>query len=137
LKIVCDTNVLISALVFSGGLPDKILRAILANRLVHFISPDLLGELVLVLQKKFRLPPAERVRIVELITDNSTMVYPVERLALIKSDPTDNRVLECAVEARAQFLVSGDKKHLLPLIRVKQVRIVSPAEFVCQCPFAI
>lgn len=137
MKIVCDTNVLISALVFPGGLPDKIMRAIMDDRLVHFTSPDLLGELVLVLQKKFRLPTDERARIVEWLTDNSTLVYPVQRLALIKADPTDNRVLECALESKAQFLVSGDKKHLLPLKRVKQVKIVSPAELVRQFPFLL
>lgn len=46
-----------------------------------------------------------------------------------KNDPSDNRILECAITAEADYIVTGDKNHLLPLKRYKNIRILSPSEF--------
>ncbi len=127
--IVCDTNVLIAAFVFPGGFPDKILRAILASRFQHATSPDILTEFRCIVGKKFYLKKDEIEEIVSVITTHSTMVYPTERLSVVEKDETDNRILECAIEARAQWLITGDRRHLLPLKGYKDVKIVSPRDF--------
>lgn len=54
---------------------------------------------------------------------------PPESVAVIEDDPTDNRILECALAADAEFVVTGDKKHLLPLDSFQDVSIVGLADF--------
>ncbi|MBI4374683.1 MAG: putative toxin-antitoxin system toxin component, PIN family [Deltaproteobacteria bacterium] len=114
MKIVLDTNVIISGFLFPGGAPDKIVRAVLAGTFQNATSPDLLTELKRVLKKKFHLPEAKLGSMVNLIAEASEIVYPLERLDVIKSDLSDNRVLECAETAKAAIIVTGDTKHLTP-----------------------
>ena len=54
---------------------------------------------------------------------------PTERIDVITAKDDDNRILECALAARAEFLVTGDKEHLLPLGSYRDTRIVTPAQF--------
>ncbi len=128
--IVCDTNVLVSAILFPGGLPDKIVRGIFSGRFQHATSPDILTELKRVLGSKLGMGEDITKPFRELLVKNSRVVYPTERLSVVKEDETDNRILECAATADAQFLITGDQKHLLPLKNFQNIKIVSPREFV-------
>ena len=130
--IVCDTNVLISALVFPGGFPDKTFREVLSGRFLNATSPDLMTELRRVLDKKLRIAPERVEEAVSLVLRHSQLVYPTERLTVVQNDNADNRVIECAVTAKARFLVTGDSKHLLPLASHAGISIVSPADFARQ-----
>lgn len=130
--IVCDTNFLVSALIFPGGNPDKIWRSILSGRFQHASSPDILTELKRVLQEYLEIPQPDVESLLTLVTRTSQIVYPVERLAIIASDEADNRILECAVTAEAAFLVTGDKRHLIPIKKYKSIQTVSPADFVAK-----
>lgn len=127
--IVCDTNVLVSAIAFPGGIPDKIVRSIFSGRFKHATSPDVLTELRRVLERILDVEHQQIESWVLLITQESQLVYPSERLSVVKVDDTDNRILECAQAARAEYLVTGDRKHLLPLKAYKGTSIVSPREF--------
>ena len=128
MKIVLDTNVLISAIVF-GGKPRKILESVIRGELTLFLSEDILDELKAVLQRpKFGFP-SEVIRIIlaELHTIGA-IVTPSKRISAIQEDPDDNRILECAVEGSAKYIVSGDT-HLLNLRQYLNIRIVSPDEY--------
>ena len=57
------------------------------------------------------------------------MIAPTERITVVTAKDDDNRILECAAAARAEFLVTGDKEHLLPLGSYRGTRIVTPAQF--------
>jgi uncharacterized protein len=127
--IVCDTNVLISAFLFPGGIPDKIIRAVFAKRLIHATSPDILTEFKRLLKDKFQLDEKKCASVLSLVQENSQLVYPTERLSVIIEDPPDNRILECAVTAKANFLITGDKKHLLPLKQYQEMMILAPRQF--------
>ena len=72
--------------------------------------------------------PQVRAALTEVETLTS-LVYPTVKLADIVGDDDDHRILECAVAADAEFLVTGDKKDLLPLSLFREIRIVSPREF--------
>ena len=129
MTIVCDTNILISALIFPGGFPDKIFRLILAGRYQHATSPDLLNELKRVLERKFKLPPLRVQEAMDLVSQTSQLIYPIERETIIVSDESDNRVIECAVHAAASILITGDRHDILPLKEYKGIRILSPRDF--------
>lgn len=127
--IVCDTNILISSLIFPGGKPDRIFRSIISGRFGHATSPDLLTEIRRVLTIKFKVEKQSLESYMELLLSVSELVYPTERINIIKNDPSDNRVLECAVTAKADYIISGDKKHLLPLKEYKKIKILAPSQF--------
>jgi predicted nucleic acid-binding protein len=62
------------------------------------------------------------------LAESAELVFPVERTTGATSDPDDEMILECALAAEADFIVSGDKKHLLALRQFRGIPIVSPAE---------
>ena len=130
MKVVLDTNVIISGLLFSGGSPDRIVRALLTGRLRNITSPDLLTELRRVMLKKFSLSEEKLTLLIGLVADNSTVVYPLERFSVVRADDADNRVLECAFTGGANYIVTGDARHLLNLKVWKDIHLVSPADFV-------
>ena len=127
--IVCDTNVLISALIFPGGIPDKIVRSFFSGRFQNATSPDILTELRRNLQRILDVDKKQTESLVSLIVQSSHLVYPTERLTVVKDDDTDNRIIECAVTAKAEFIITGDKKHLLPIKVYEGIAILSPREF--------
>ena len=130
MRAVLDTNVLISALFYPGGPPHKILEAVLAGEFRNATSPDLLTELTRILRGKFHLDEDDAERTISLISRNSELVYPVARINIIREDEADNRVLECAVTAKADRIVTGDRKHLIPLKIYQGISILSPSDFI-------
>ena len=77
--------------------------------------------------KKFKLPAAAAREVVSEITSLAGIFAPVEKISLLEEDPADNRILECALAAGADVIVSGDK-HLLALKTFRDMPILSPAE---------
>lgn len=129
MRIVLDTNVLISALAFPGSKPDQLLYRIRRGEAELFLSPFILSELDRVLRKKFRLNKREVDARVDAIRSITQIIEPTERVTVVTAVDDDNRILECALAAQAEFLVTGDREHLLPLGSFRNTRIVTPAEF--------
>jgi putative PIN family toxin of toxin-antitoxin system len=128
-KIVCDTNILISAYLFPGGSPEEVVNRVRTKDVTLCLSPDILTEFKKVLVLKFKHTGQEADERVQRLTQISEMVYPKERLDLIKRKESDNRILECAVECGADFLVTGDKRDILPLKTVGKTRILTASQF--------
>ena len=127
-KEVLDTNVLISA-TFFGGNPEKIRDLASEGKIKLIISKEVLGELKEVLQKKFGFSQEMAKVTASDIEEVSILVVPTRKVNVVKEREADNRILECAVEGRTHYIVSGDKRHLLPLGEYKGTKIVSPAQF--------
>ncbi len=128
-KVVLDTNVLISAIVY-GGNPRAILEAALAGTIELAISPPIMEEFQGVLGRpQFGLTPQFVHSTVAELAALAEWVTPQKHLQLVQEDPSDNLILDCAVAAEAEYLVTGDD-HLLKLKACGAVRIVSPQEFV-------
>lgn len=127
-KLVLDSNVFISALVF-GGKPREILELAVRGLVEIAISDDIFEEIRGVLGgKKFQYPARIVRALISEIEDLACLVQPKEKIEAIAEDPEDNRVLECAVESGANIIVSGDS-HLLALQSYGQIKIMSPDEF--------
>ena len=130
-RIVLDTNVLMSVIVF-GGRPREVLEKVIAGRFTMTISAEMLAEFQWVLEgKKFRYPAAIVRNIVSELLAVSELVRPAMKVEHIKADPADNRILECALESRAAYIVSGDK-HLLELGQFKEIPILDAAAFLAR-----
>ena len=126
LKVVIDTNVFISGIVF-GGTPRKIIDAWLTKQYIFCLSPELKAEILIKLGKKFSLPKEAMNKIIEALDTYSQKYIPTQKVTLCK-DPQDNFLLELADEAKADYLVSGDKL-VLALKEYKNTKIISPREF--------
>jgi len=129
LKVVLDTNVLISAVLF-GGNPRKILHHVIRGNVKLCISEQIIDELKRVLKRpKFGFSP----EIIQLIVNElimlSEFIIPRIKIDVIQVDPEDNKILECAAEAGANYIITGDI-HLLELQSFKEIKIVNPAKFI-------
>jgi putative PIN family toxin of toxin-antitoxin system len=129
MRVVLDTNVLISALAFPGSKPDQLLQRVRQGEVALFLSAFILAELERILRDKFRFTKRQTDERVAVIRRMATLVEPTERIALVVAKDDDNRILECAVAASADYLVTGDKEHLLPLRSIGATQIVTPAAF--------
>lgn len=129
MRVVFDTNVVVSACFWQGA-PFECLAAWGTKRIRAAVSPPLLAEYEETFEE-LHLDYGDRLHVnwVELLRASAEMVFPVERATGATPDPFDEMILECAVAAQADAIVSGDKKHLLPLNRYKGIPIVSPSEF--------
>jgi len=132
MRVVLDTNVIISSTLIRGGNEDRILRAFQRGAFSLVLSPAILEELA-------RALGYERIRTLQWMTDAEVGVF-LETLAQASifvpgrvavrasRDPDDDKFLAAAVEGRARYVVSGDR-DLLTLKNYRGIRIVRPAEF--------
>lgn len=127
-RAVVDTNVIVSGLNF-GGKPREVLDLVRAGGIQLCVSPFILEELGTVLREDFGWSRQLVAEAVERLKDRAILVEPQERVHVVKTKDDDNRILECAVAADARFIITGDKRHLLPLRRYREIKIVSPDEF--------
>ena len=128
LRVVLDTNVLISAFLF-GGRPRQILEKAIRGEIRLCISEPILEELKGVLQRpKFDYSPEMIQVILTELTGIADFVNPSGTIDVVLEDPEDNRILECAVEAKANYIISGDL-HLLKVRRYFNIEVLNAAEF--------
>jgi len=127
LSVVLDTNVYISALA-RGGLPLDIFIAATKGEFTLFTSGPILEELERVLLEKFEWAPDRVQQALTAVHLCSRIVFPKEHLTVIKEDDDDNRILECAVDAEAQVIVTGDR-DLLELGVYRHITVLNPREF--------
>ena len=129
MKVVFDTNVVASAS-FWRGAPFDCLAAWAQGRCMAVVSSSLLAEShETVDELHLDYPSRKCVEWVAALTESAELVFPAERASGVTPDPDDEMILECALAAEADFIVSGDKKHLLALRQFQGIPIVSPAEF--------
>ena len=127
LRVVLDSNVIISGFLF-GGPPARLLEHALHDSVQACTSLSILDEVRDVLQRpKFRLTSDQALTLIEELHDLCELVTPRRRINLITADPDDNAILECADAASATLIVSGDS-HLLDLEQWNGIDILSPAD---------
>jgi putative PIN family toxin of toxin-antitoxin system len=127
IRVVVDTNVLISGLIF-GGLPRELVDAALDGAFLLITSPILLDELQDKLRDKFKFSKHDLRELTADVRQCALIVTPSIFLSVIEDDPDDDRVLECALAGEADYIVSGDR-HLLDLKFYRNVSIVSVRDF--------
>ncbi len=127
MKVVFDSNILIAALLFPGGRADAAVRAILDGTDDLLISRPIIQEVLAVLAKKFSRDKEELSRVAVVTGEMGTLVNPSSRLSVFRDEP-DNRILECAVEGKAEAIVTGDKA-MLAVGEYDGIRMLSLARY--------
>jgi len=127
IRAVLDTNTIVSGVGW-GGPPGAVLDAALAGRFEMVTSPTLLDELRRVLSyPKLQAVIGDADALIELLALGAVVINPTETVA-VSRDPDDDRLIEAAVTANADVIVTGDQ-DLLTLGSVDQIRILTPREF--------
>ena len=123
LRVVLDTNVLISAII-SDGKPRDLLRKGISKEFRIVTSDLLLRELGTVLHRpKFKTDKDEIQRIILALMQAAEVVEVVSKFNLVEEDPKDDMIVETAYDGKADFIVSGDS-HLLELKSFRGIKIV-------------
>jgi uncharacterized protein len=128
LKVVFDTNILISALALPGGQADRAMARIIDGIDELVISKVMIDELLEVLARKFSRDANELARVAVFLTDLATVAKPRRKLQILDDEP-DNRILECALAGRAEAIVTGDSA-MLKLKTFRDVRVISLRDYV-------
>jgi putative PIN family toxin of toxin-antitoxin system len=128
IRVVADTNIYVSAIVF-GGTCEAVLALARAGIVDLCISGAIQRELRTVLADTFGwTEPRVREALAE-VNSLTRLVKPAARCSGILVHDDDHRILECAIAAQARFLVTGDKRHFQPLKTFQGIEIVSPRQF--------
>ncbi len=127
MRVVFDTNVYISAFITPGGRGEAAYLAATGGEVELVVSVPILTELARKLKEKFHWDDEHIKAAIRHVATAATVVKPIERLAVLKDEP-DNRILECATEAGAMLIVTGDR-HLLDIRRYGGISIVTLAAF--------
>ena len=130
MRVVVDINVFVSSFLNPEGKPRRIIDLWKRGDVILCISPEIIEEYILVLGRLVLEGEPELHELLELFRQKANMLYstPVGDLEVVGADPADDKFIECALHARAGFIISGDR-HLLDLGSYKGIRMVTPAEF--------
>jgi len=134
-KVVFDTNVFISAVIVPGGQAERALLLAWARHFILFTSVPILTETAQKLRSKFGQTDKDIRQALKFISRTAEILKPTVRLRVLKDIP-DNRILECAFQARADLIVTGDR-HLLKLREFEGISIIRLTDFLRMFPEAV
>jgi putative PIN family toxin of toxin-antitoxin system len=126
-RVTADSNILVSAFL-RGGKPLELVELARARSVELASTEDILNETGRVLRTKFGVPAEDVQEYQAEIRSIALVVTPVERLDVVKADPTDNPILECAVAAGSETVVTGDG-HLLAIGNFRGIKIQRVSDY--------
>ena len=127
LRLVIDTNVVVSAALKPGGLQQTVALLAMTKPVRWYVSETIMAEYALVLARpELKIRRSSRQQLLQLIKNRARVVVP-STIPQITSDPSDNIFVECADAARADYLVTGNQRHFPRLW--KNTKIISSSEF--------
>lgn len=127
-----DTNLIVSGTATTSIVPYQLLEAWRNSEYILVTSPAIIEEVKDVLQrpeKKFSITTQEIDEVIDALTTHTFITPGTLEVDVVRGDPDDNKFIACALEGSASHIVTGDKKHLLPLKEYQGVKIVSARDF--------
>jgi putative PIN family toxin of toxin-antitoxin system len=132
--VVFDTNILVSALLSLRGSPFRCLALARLGLVESVTCQEILDEFTETLHAKLSFSPERAQAAAQEVRNCSRLVTITGALAVVGADPDDDKVLECAVVGGASYIVSGDRRHLLPLGSYQGIAIISAATLLTIVP---
>jgi putative PIN family toxin of toxin-antitoxin system len=132
MKVVFDTNVFVSAFIVPGSKGEEALLLAHRRKIDLYTSIPILTETTRILRTKFDQPERDVVAALKQISRAATIVRPARTVSVLEDVP-DNRILECALSAQADLVVTGDH-HLLALKEFEEIPLVRLADFLRMIP---
>lgn len=129
MKVVPDTNILISATIWENSISNKLIRNLVERDIDLFSSFEILEEYKKVLKRDFKYNDEEIQEIIIELLSYIQIIEPTEKLNVIKEDPDDNKILECATASKSEYIITYDN-HLLNLKEFRGIKIVRPEKLI-------
>jgi len=134
LRVVADTNVLVSGTIIRHGPSARLLEAVLQGRVELVLSPVLLAEYEEVIQRphivgKYPVVEQQKEKLLRFLRTETLLAPGNPRERIVPDDPDDDFVIACALDGNADYIISGDP-HLTELRSYQGIEILPPAEFV-------
>ena len=129
IRAVLDTNIFVSSIFWEKGNPHRVVELAIDKKIEIFTSVDILRELERVLKRDFGEPDELIQRQTGLVFEYTNVIVVGKKVNVVKADPDDNKILECAIACSADYIVTGDN-HLLDIKEYKRVKIVNAQKFV-------
>lgn len=129
-KVVMDTNIVISTLIANYGEPANVFKKMIGGEIENYTSKEIIGEIIEVLNREEitkRTQLNDRQYILEQYLLYSKIVNPKKKHDVVEHK-SDNKFIDVIVEVKAKFLVSGDN-HLLSLREFKGTKIIRAKEY--------
>jgi len=127
-----DANLYISALIWDGK-PEQLLEMALARKVRLFISDAIMDEVMEVLEEKFNHSPKRLTLEKEYLSKCTVRCVPKIKLDVVKDDPEDNKIVECAVHSRSEAIITNDG-DLLRMKSYDGIRMLKVHEFLREGP---
>ena len=128
LRLVLDTNILVSAALKPDGLQRTVFLLAMTKPARLYVTKDILAEYREVLARpEFKIPGGLQQQLLQFIKNHGQLIKPGRALEVAK-DPDDNKFLECADAARADYLITGNQRHFPKFW--KQTKIITSREFI-------
>jgi|SRR3989344_2497709 len=128
MKVTVDTNFLISSTQWDYSVAHKLLKKFILSDAEIFTTQDILDETAEVLERDFEYSTNEAKNIIGKILLFAKLIETKQKINVIKEDPDDNKIIECAIESSSDYIVTYDM-HLLKLKEYKRIKILKPEEF--------
>ena len=131
-KVVVDANILVSFLLTEGETISRLIDWWEEEKIQVLVNDEIGVEYKQVAERLINRRLVDPGKVTALMRNLETEAVRVPSTSVVakSADPKDNRYLACAIDGKADYLITGDKKHLLPLRRIGKTKVVSPAEFV-------
>ena len=127
MKVTVDTNFLISATQWDYSVAHKLSKKLILSDAEIFTTQDILDETAEVLERDFEYSKDEVENIIGKILLFAKLIKPKQKIDIIKDDPDDNKVIECAIESSSEYIITYDQ-HLLKLKEYNGIKIKKPEE---------
>ncbi|MBR8827960.1 MAG: putative toxin-antitoxin system toxin component, PIN family [Gomphosphaeria aponina SAG 52.96 = DSM 107014] len=129
LIVVFDTNILLSALLSPTSNPSKCLQLARSGIIQSVTCQEIIDEFAEKLTVKFKYSPNESQEIISQFLHYSKTIQITNTLNVVEKDADDNKIIECAIVGLANYIITGDKKHLLPIGNYQGISIVNGTNF--------
>jgi putative PIN family toxin of toxin-antitoxin system len=127
MRVIFDTNIFVSAFIFSGSQAEKAIDRITKGIDTLLISKPIINEILGVLSRKFSHDAEAISRVAVYLSELAIIVHPKKAVHILE-DESDNRILECAISGEADVIVTGDKE-ILGLKEYLGIKIISLKEY--------
>ena len=125
--VTFDTNVLLSATLWDGSVSQKLLFDLIKQNVKIYTTTEILSEYQEILKRDFNFSEQDIAEILEKVIAFVTLVHPTTKINVVKEDPDDNMIIECALESNSKYVITYDK-HLLNLKEYQGIRMIKPEE---------
>lgn len=129
--VVYDTNILFSSILWRSK-PNHCIELARQNTVKGLTCQEIIEELVEILRIKAKFSPSQITDTTEELLSFLRLVKITNTLKVVEADPDDDKVIECAVAGAATHIITGDRRHLLPLGSYQGIAIITAADFLRQ-----